>query len=72
MSNSYDPLHSPDRAVGFVAPLAVEVECARSLLAETASANIHDNESMLKAAVALDCRLRSLLAALDAERGGKR
>ncbi|WP_371646467.1 hypothetical protein [Streptomyces mirabilis] len=65
----YDPLHGPDEEPPFAASLGIEVKLARQLLAEVATANIHDHTAMLKAAAGLNYRLRSLVAALDAERG---
>lgn len=69
MSAAYDPLHGPDEETPFPASLEGELKLTRRLLAEVATANIHDHTAMLKAAVALNCRARGLLAALDAERG---
>lgn len=66
---AYDPLHGPDEEPASPASLNGEVKLARELLAEAAAANIHDHTAMLKAAAGLNYRLRSLLAALDAERG---
>ncbi|MFC8176547.1 hypothetical protein [Streptomyces sp. NPDC057325] len=65
-----DPLYDPERA----APLVpVSVDAARRLahedLAECARADIRSHGAMLVAATPLDYRLRSLLAALDAEEG---
>ncbi|MGW1252553.1 hypothetical protein [Streptomyces sp. NPDC002535] len=51
----------------------VELGLARRLARETvneqANASIHDHHQILRAAVALDLRLRDLLDALDAEEG---
>jgi hypothetical protein len=69
VTTSYDPLHGPDEEPPFPASLDGELKLTRELLDEIADANIHDHRAMLKAAVALDCRVRGLLAALDAERG---
>ncbi|QIY96942.1 hypothetical protein HEP87_26760 [Streptomyces sp. S1D4-11] len=69
MTTSYDPLHGPDEEPPFPASLDGELKLTRQLLNEVATANIHDHPDMLKAAVALNCRVRGLLAALDAERG---
>ncbi|MEU1444671.1 hypothetical protein [Streptomyces mirabilis] len=66
---SYDPLHGPDEHPPAPASLDGELKLARRLLAEVAGANIHDHTAMLKAAAGLNYRLRSLIAALDAERG---
>ncbi|MFC4500646.1 MULTISPECIES: hypothetical protein [Streptomyces] len=67
---SYDPLYDPATdGPSFVGPVDSELRSARRLLDETASANIHDHTAMVKAAVSLDYRLRSIVAALDTERG---
>jgi hypothetical protein len=66
---THTPLRSLDDAEPYHASLDGELRLARALLDELASANIHDHHEMVKAAVSLDCRLRSLLAALDTERG---
>lgn len=71
MSGSYNPLRSPGSTV-FPAPLEREIETARTYLEQAAVANIHDRDAMLRAATGLEYQLRSLLAALDAERGGTR
>jgi hypothetical protein len=66
---TYNPLHGPDEEPPFPAPLVVEVRLAREYLDKVADANIHDHQAMLRAAVGLDHRMRSLLAALGTERG---
>lgn len=66
---SYDPLHGPDMEPPFPASLDVELRLAREYLDQVAVANIHDPQSMVKAAAGLDHRLRALVAAVDAERG---
>ncbi|WP_432114038.1 hypothetical protein [Streptomyces sp. S1] len=50
-----------------VLPVDIARTLARQARAEAASADIHDHHAMLGAAVTLDMRLASLLAALDAE-----
>lgn len=67
----YTPLFTPETDEPLT-PLSVksELKIAREVLAETAGHNIHNHNEMLRAAVKLDNRLRSLIAALDAERGG--
>ncbi|MGW6454985.1 hypothetical protein ACWF94_03520 [Streptomyces sp. NPDC055078] len=68
------PLHDPERdARSWVPPVDIARKTARKVLAERASANIHDHTEMLSAAAALDYVLRDLLAALDAEdaKGGE-
>ncbi|MFD7003373.1 hypothetical protein ACFWA5_45820 [Streptomyces mirabilis] len=69
MTTSYDPLHGPDEEPPFPASLDGELKLTRELLAEVATANIHDHTAMLKAAAGLNHRIRSLVAAIDAERG---
>ncbi|MGW2228175.1 hypothetical protein [Streptomyces formicae] len=68
---SYDPLHAPG-VVPAPSSLDIELWLARSFLAEVATANIHSITDMIEAAAGLDYRLRALVAALDAERGGQR
>ncbi|MFF7884285.1 hypothetical protein ACH40F_29300 [Streptomyces sp. NPDC020794] len=72
MTTSYDPLHGPDEEPPFPASLDGELKLTRQLLDEVADANIHDHTAMLKAAASLNHRVRSLVAALDAERGESR
>ncbi|MFD9651773.1 hypothetical protein [Streptomyces mirabilis] len=69
MTTSYDPLHGPDEEPPYPASLDSELKLTRRLLAEVATANIHDHTAMLKAAAGLNCRIRSLVAAITAERG---
>jgi hypothetical protein len=70
VSTSYNPLRDQvARAQVIPGPLDVEVRLAREYLDCAADANIHDRDAMLRAASGLEYRLRSLLAALDAERG---
>lgn len=66
---SYDPLHGPDEPASVPASVDSELKLTRRLLDKVAGANIHDHTEMLKAAVSLDHRMRSLVAALTAERG---
>ncbi|MEQ4610301.1 hypothetical protein ABMX48_29385 [Streptomyces cavourensis] len=51
----------------WVPPLDQILKTAREELDEHASANIHDRDAMLRAAVGLEMRLRQLIAALDKE-----
>jgi hypothetical protein len=46
-----------------------ELQACREFLDQVAEANIHDHTAMVKAAAGLDYRLRSLIAAIEAERG---
>lgn len=69
MTKIHEPLRGPDHTLPPAHSLDVELAVARRILTETAPLNIHDHSDMLKAAVALDCRVRALVAALDAERG---
>jgi hypothetical protein len=66
---AYDPLYGPDEQPPAPAALDVELQSARELLDQLAATNIHDDTAMVKAAAGLYYRLRSLLAAVDAERG---
>ncbi|WP_030585671.1 hypothetical protein [Streptomyces anulatus] len=67
-TTSYTPLHDPERdALRYVSPLDQALRHAREVLAETATANIHNHDEMLRAAVGLEMRLRQLVAALDKE-----
>lgn len=69
MSTAYEPLREPGYTPPAPGSLDLEIAVTRDILAETAPLNIHDHMGMLKAAVALDCRVRALVAAFDAERG---
>jgi hypothetical protein len=66
---SFDPLRDEDAAIPPPASVDVELAISRKMLAEYATANIHDHAAMIRVAAGLDHRLRSLIAALDAERG---
>ncbi|MFJ7341437.1 hypothetical protein ACIQU3_14230 [Streptomyces sp. NPDC101110] len=66
---SYTPLHDPARAISEPAHLDVEIAVTRQILDETAGLNIHSDDDMRSAAFALDCRVRALLAAIEAARG---
>jgi hypothetical protein len=68
VSTSYDPLHGPDEEPPFPASLDIELKLTRDYLGRVATANIHDHTAMLKAATGLNYRIRSLVAAVDAER----
>ncbi|MFJ1653676.1 hypothetical protein ACIOC2_20260 [Streptomyces sp. NPDC088337] len=72
MSTPYDPLHEPGETTPVPASLDVEIAATRRILDETADRNIHSYGDMLSAAVALNVRVRSLLAAIEAERGESR
>ncbi|AVH57870.1 MULTISPECIES: hypothetical protein [Streptomyces] len=69
---SYDPLHGPGEEPPFPASLDGELKLTREYLDKVATANIHDHNAMLRAATGLNYRIRSLVAALDAERGERR
>ncbi|KUN34815.1 hypothetical protein AQJ30_27475 [Streptomyces longwoodensis] len=69
---AYDPLFDPNRAPTTPASLDVELAVTRQILEETAGLNIHDDHDMRSAAFALNCRIRSLMAAIEAERGERR
>ncbi|MEU2800262.1 hypothetical protein [Streptomyces sp. NPDC007117] len=67
-TTSYTPLYDPEKdALGYVPPLSAALDQARLVLAEKATANIHDHDDMIRAAVGLEMRLRQLVAALEAE-----
>ncbi|NUT24323.1 MAG: hypothetical protein HOV77_34655 [Hamadaea sp.] len=66
---SYDPLHGLDDVTPAPASLEVEIAVTRRILDETAGLNIHSGDDMRTAAFALNARVRSLLAAVEAERG---
>lgn len=68
----YHPLHEPDEAPTCPWPVDVETNLARQVLDEFAAADIHSHTAMLRAALNLDHRLRTLIAAMDAERGEPR
>ncbi|MFE5662436.1 hypothetical protein ACFQ7W_00700 [Streptomyces niveus] len=70
VTTSYTPLHDPAEEDAYP-PVDLEyaISQAREVLGEKASANIHDHDEMIRAAVGLDYSLRRLLAALDAEAG---
>ncbi|MFE7580765.1 hypothetical protein ACFU5Y_04255 [Streptomyces gardneri] len=72
-TGSVSPLHDPERdALGYILSVDSAIQRAREVLDEYASANIHDHHEMLRAAVALELRLRGLVEALDANRPGDR
>ncbi|MFJ6293221.1 hypothetical protein ACIQJX_07655 [Streptomyces griseoviridis] len=60
------PLHEPGTAPAGPFDLDVEIAVTRQVLAETADLNIHSDVDMLKAAFALNVRLRTLFAAIEA------
>ena len=61
------PLYEPRPSDAYAPPLSTALRLAREDLAVHQSANIHDREAMIRAAVVLEVRLRGLLAALDAD-----
>jgi hypothetical protein len=67
--STYDPLHTPDREPSGPFDVDVEITVTERILAETAGLNIHDDGDMRNAALFLNVRLRTLLAAIKAERG---
>lgn len=69
MVTAYDPLYDPEHDAPAAYSLDVEIATTRRILDETASLNIHSDRDMLHAAVALNTRLRTLLAAIEAVRG---
>jgi hypothetical protein len=69
---AFDALHAAGSKPPVVASLDVEIAVTRRILDETAGLNIHSDDDMRSAAFALNTRLRALLAAVEAERGGIR
>ncbi|MFD6421057.1 hypothetical protein [Streptomyces sp. NPDC060198] len=70
MSDAYHPLFDPATdGDTWVPSLDMALELARDTLAMQATANIHDHNAMVRAAVALEDRLRTLVASLDKEAG---
>ena len=69
MSTPYEPLREPGHTPPPPASLDIELATTRRILAETAPLNMHSHDDMTRAAVALDCRVRALLAVLDTCRG---
>lgn len=69
-TTSYTPLYDPEKdARAFLPPLGTALDLARKVLEEKATANIHDRDEMIAAAVGLEMRLRVLVAALDKKAG---
>ncbi|MFD9782218.1 hypothetical protein ACFWZS_31425 [[Kitasatospora] papulosa] len=67
---SYTALFDPEKDVFSNASSVDEaLRWARQVLEEKATANIHDRDEMIRAAVGLEMRLRQLVAALDQEAG---
>jgi hypothetical protein len=60
-------LHTYDGGISL--DVASELAMTANALNETASASIHSSEDMIRSAVTLRMRLRSLAAAVNAERG---
>lgn len=67
--SAYDPLYDPARPLPPVESLDLELAATDRILDETAGLNIHSDDDMLRAAVALNIRLRLLAEAVRAERG---
>lgn len=67
----YTPLFDPKTDTA-LRPLPVdnELKLARELLDEVAGRNIHSKDDMIHVAVVLEQRMRALVDALTAERGG--
>jgi hypothetical protein len=69
-TTSHTPLYDPTTdGRAYVPPLDQAIRLARQVLDEKATANIHDRDEMIAAAVGLEMRLRTLVAALDKEAG---
>ncbi|MEU9470450.1 hypothetical protein AB0D78_28300 [Streptomyces avermitilis] len=69
MTDSYSPLRGPDEEQPHPAAVDGELRLAREYADKVANANIHDHNEMIRTAVGFDHRLRSLIAAVEAERG---
>jgi hypothetical protein len=67
---AYTPLRASGEPQVMHARLELALQLARKSLARVADANIHDHDAMIDAAVDLHIRLGSLVAAVEAERGG--
>lgn len=65
----HSPLYDPADDLPWAPSLDVALDQARRVLAEKATANIHDRDEMIRAAVGLEMSLRQLVAALDEEAG---
>lgn len=62
------PLHDPERdSQSWTPTVDIALHAACDALAQTASADIHDHNDMVRAAAGLDYALRNLVAALVAE-----
>lgn len=67
MTTTSSLLHAYDD--GDPLDLASELRMTAEVLEETATASIHNGSDMIRSAVVLRMRLRSLAAAVNAERG---
>lgn len=63
----FDALYQPRPSDACPMPLSTALRLARADLEAHQDANIHDHYAMIRAAVKLQCALRQVLAALDAE-----
>ena len=63
------PLRTYDDGDANPQNMAAELRMTAKAIEETAGADIHDDSDMIRAAVVLRIRLRSLAAAVLAERG---
>lgn len=66
-----EALYQPHPSDAYVPPLSTALSLAQEDLAAHQSANVHDHQAMIRAAVTLEIRLRGLLAALDADGIGR-
>ena len=67
---SYTPLFDSERdGLSYAPSLSEALRLARTVLEDKATANIHDHDEMIRAAVGLEMRLRQLVTALDKEAG---
>jgi hypothetical protein len=69
-TTSYTPLFDPETdGLTYAPSLSEALRLARTVLEDKATANIHDHNEMIRAAVGLEMRLRQLVAALDKKDG---
>ncbi|MEU5716581.1 hypothetical protein AB0G71_12450 [Streptomyces sp. NPDC020403] len=69
-TTSHTPLYDPATdSLTYAPPVDAALRHARAVLEDKATANIHDHDEMIRAAVGLEMRLRQLVAALDKEAG---
>ncbi|QCX81076.1 hypothetical protein C9F11_37465 [Streptomyces sp. YIM 121038] len=67
MSEPTAPLHKPGSTLGYVPSLAITLDQAHRILTAADQVDINDHRALIRHSVALDHRMRQLLAALAAE-----